>query len=58
MLQLEEGPPTKEIDSDNSSIKSMKSIQSMKSIPESLSSIKSKNPFNKILKRFKKKDSS
>jgi hypothetical protein len=46
-LQLEEGPPTKEIDSDDNSIRS---------IPESISSIKSKNPFNKIMKRFKKND--
>jgi hypothetical protein len=47
-LQLEEGPPTREIDSDNSSLRS---------IPESISSIKSRNPFNKIMKRFKKNDS-
>jgi hypothetical protein len=49
-LQLEEGPPTREIDSDDNS------APSIRSIPESITSIKSKNPFDKIMKRFKKKE--
>jgi hypothetical protein len=52
-LQLEEGPPTREIDSDDNSAPSIRSIRS---IPESITSIKSKNPFDKIMKRFKKKE--